>query len=212
MTTQLTDQDVEAVLDCLRSGWLTMGPRIQELEQALAERLGAAHAIAVSSGQAGIQLACLAAGVAEGDEVAVLGPVSPGTTGAVRAAGAGPADAASAATRVAVAAGDAVDEARAAGALTIEDQGERFAPPRGDLTCYAFSGRSPLGVGEGGAVATQDDELARRVRLLRSHAMTSGSWDRHRGHAESYDVVDIGFNYRLDEPRAALALSRLRRV
>jgi dTDP-4-amino-4,6-dideoxygalactose transaminase len=47
---------------------------------------------------------------------------------------------------------------------------------------------------------------------LRSHAMTSVTWDRHRGHAESYDVVDVGFNFRLDEPRAALGLSRLNRL
>ena len=50
------------------------------------------------------------------------------------------------------------------------------------------------------------------MRSLRSHAMTSATWDRHRGHAESYDVLDVGFNYRLDEPRAALALSRLPRL
>ncbi len=53
---------------------------------------------------------------------------------------------------------------------------------------------------------------AARVRLLRSHAMTSSTWDRHRGHDPAYDVVDIGFNYRLDEPRAALGLSRLARL
>ena len=51
---------------------------------------------------------------------------------------------------------------------------------------------------------TDDAELAARVRSLRSHAMTSVTWDRHRGHADSYDIVDIGFNFRLDEPRAAL--------
>jgi dTDP-4-amino-4,6-dideoxygalactose transaminase len=51
-----------------------------------------------------------------------------------------------------------------------------------------------------------------RVRLLRSHAMTSTTWDRHRGHDPAYDIVDIGFNYRLDEPRAALGLSRLGRL
>ena len=61
-------------------------------------------------------------------------------------------------------------------------------------------------------VTTADDELAARVRLLRSHGMTSVTWDRHRGHAESYDIVDFGFNFRIDEPRAALALSRLPRL
>src|SRR4029077_3728670 len=65
---------------------------------------------------------------------------------------------------------------------------------------------------ECGMVVTAYEGLARRVRLLRSHAMTSGTWDRHRGHEDSYDVVDIGFNFRLDEPRAALGLSRLPRV
>jgi dTDP-4-amino-4,6-dideoxygalactose transaminase len=61
-------------------------------------------------------------------------------------------------------------------------------------------------------VSTADEGMADRVRLLRSHAMTSSTWDRHRGHDPAYDVVDIGFNYRLDEPRAALGLSRLERL
>ena len=50
------------------------------------------------------------------------------------------------------------------------------------------------------------------MKSLRSHGMTSGTWDRHRGHAETYDIVDLGFNYRMDEPRAALLLSRMKRV
>src|SRR3712207_1162365 len=63
--------------------------------------------------------------------------------------------------------------------------------------------------GEGGLCATDDDSVAGLVRSRRSHAMTSGTWDRHRGHAAGYDVLDLGFNYRLDEPRAALLLRRL---
>jgi dTDP-4-amino-4,6-dideoxygalactose transaminase len=61
-------------------------------------------------------------------------------------------------------------------------------------------------------VTTDDAALAARVRSLRSHAMTSVTWDRHRGHEDSYDVTGIGFNFRIDEPRAALGLSRLRRL
>ena len=52
--------------------------------------------------------------------------------------------------------------------------------------------------------------MAETVRSLRSHAMTTGTWDRHRGHQLSYDVTGLGYNYRLDEPRAALLISRLR--
>jgi len=67
-------------------------------------------------------------------------------------------------------------------------------------------------VGEGGAVLTTDAARDGIVRSLRSHAMTSGTWARHRGHEDSYDIVDVGYNYRLDEPRAALGLSRIGRV
>jgi dTDP-4-amino-4,6-dideoxygalactose transaminase len=74
---------------------------------------------------------------------------------------------------------------------------------------FSFFSNKVLSCGEGGLLATADDRVAELVRRWRSHAMTSGTWDRHRGHATSYDVVDLGFNYRLDEPRAALLLSRL---
>ena len=66
-----------------------------------------------------------------------------------------------------------------------------------------------LSCGEGSLLATADDEVATLARRWRSHAMTSGTWDRHRGHAATYDVVDVGYNHRLDEPRAALLLARL---
>ena len=58
-------------------------------------------------------------------------------------------------------------------------------------------------------VLTSDEEIDKKVRLLRSHGMSASTWDRHRGYGYSYDVVDVGYNFRLDEPRAALGLSRL---
>ena len=58
----------------------------------------------------------------------------------------------------------------------------------------------------------RDSEAAARARRLRSHAMTTLTWDRHRGHAASYDVVDLGFNYRIDELRAALGIVQLKRL
>ena len=61
-------------------------------------------------------------------------------------------------------------------------------------------------------VVTDDPELANRLKLLRSHGMTTLTWDRHRGHASSYDVLTVGFNYRLDEIRAAMALVQLERL
>jgi dTDP-4-amino-4,6-dideoxygalactose transaminase len=102
------------------------------------------------------------------------------------------------------------DCAEAIGAR-IDDSG-RQAGTVGDLGCFSFFSKKQLCVGEGGMVCTAEEKLDRRVRLFRSHALTSSTWDRHRGHDPAYDVVDIGFNFRLDEPRAALGLSRLPRL
>lgn len=77
---------------------------------------------------------------------------------------------------------------------------------------FSFFSNKNLAVGEGGMLTVGDDETAQRVRLLRSHGMTTLTWDRHRGHAAGYDVVALGFNYRIDEPRAALARARLARL
>jgi dTDP-4-amino-4,6-dideoxygalactose transaminase len=79
----------------------------------------------------------------------------------------------------------------------------RHAGTFGSSGGFSFFSNKNLAVGEGGAVVTDDDDVAARMRLLRSHGMTSLSWDRHRGHATRYDVVELGFNYRIDEPRAA---------
>jgi dTDP-4-amino-4,6-dideoxygalactose transaminase len=82
----------------------------------------------------------------------------------------------------------------------------------GLVGAFSFFSNKNLAVGEGGMLVTDDDELAARARLLRSHGMTTLSWDRHRGRATGYDVVELGFNYRLDEPRAAFARRRLERL
>jgi dTDP-4-amino-4,6-dideoxygalactose transaminase len=82
----------------------------------------------------------------------------------------------------------------------------------GLVGCFSFFSNKNLPLGEGGMIVTEDDALAERLRLLRSHGMTTLTWERHRGHAASYDVVAQGFNYRLDELRAAMGLVQLRRL
>ena len=101
------------------------------------------------------------------------------------------------------------DAAQAVEAVT--DNGSKVGTV-GELGCFSFFSKKQLCVGEGGMVVTASEALAAKVRSLRSHAMTSVSWDRHRGHSESYDIDDFGFNYRMDEPRAALGRSRLPRL
>jgi dTDP-4-amino-4,6-dideoxygalactose transaminase len=243
------EQDVQAVLDCLESGWLTMGPRTKAFEEALAGFVGTPHAVTVSSCTAALHLACLAAGIGEGDEVIVPAFSFVASASAARYVGAEPvlcdvsspyefnidpddvAKRITSRTRAVVAvhfcgypAAIATlralcdehglvlieDCAQAIGA-TIDDSGRQVGTV-GELGAFSFFSKKQLCVGEGGMVTTASEQFADRVRLLRSHAMTSTTWDRHRGHDPAYDVVDIGYNFRLDEPRAALGLSRLPRL
>jgi dTDP-4-amino-4,6-dideoxygalactose transaminase len=78
--------------------------------------------------------------------------------------------------------------------------------------CFSLFSNKILSVGEGGMLSTDSDEVAAFARSRRSNAMTSGTLDRHLGRTTTYDVDGLGYNYRLDEPRAALALSRLERL
>lgn len=235
----LTEEDVQAVLEAYRSGWLTMGPRSQRFEAAFASLVGADFAVAVSSGTSALHLALLGLGVGAGDRVVVPALASAGVAGAVRACGASPvvADCVSPAdlaadvaalvegARVVVlshlfgyglalpAVGSdvaVVEDAR--GALTARLPDGSLAGVSGAAGCFSLDAGRQLPVGEGGVVVSASEAVAAKARSLRSHAMTSVTWDRHRGHAESYDLLDIGFNYRMDEPRAALGLTRLPQV
>lgn len=82
----------------------------------------------------------------------------------------------------------------------------------GKAGCFSFFSNKNLSTGEGGMLVTDDDALAERFRLLRSHGMTSLTWERHQGHAWSYDVVTTGYNYRIDEIRSALGRVQLRKL
>lgn len=240
---RLEREDIEAVAETLRSGWLTMGPRTEAFEEAFAQQLGARYAVAVSSCTAALHLAYLAAGVGPGDEVIVPSYTFAATATAVVYCGASPVfadiigledpsiDPDDVAARItprtkAVTAvhfagypapvdvlGELCEEH---GLALIEDVahapsahlGERKLGTFGLAGAFSLFSNKILSVGEGGLLTTDDDGVAKLARSLRSHAMSSGSWDRHT----TYDVDGLGFNYRLDEPRATLALSRLPRL
>ncbi len=82
----------------------------------------------------------------------------------------------------------------------------------GSVGCMSFFSNKNMTTGEGGMAVTRDPDIAARLRLLRSHGMTSLTLDRHKGHAHGYDCTALGWNYRLDEVRAALGLSQLGRL
>ena len=82
----------------------------------------------------------------------------------------------------------------------------------GDVGCFSFFSNKNMTTGEGGMLTTDRDDLADRIRLLRSHGMTTLTLDRHLGHAFTYDVIEPGYNCRIDEMRAALGLAQLARL
>jgi len=82
----------------------------------------------------------------------------------------------------------------------------------GDIGCFSFFSNKNMTTGEGGMVVTNNDKLAERIGLLRSHGMTSLTLDRHKGHAYSYDVLALGYNFRIDEIRAAIGIEQLKRL
>jgi len=79
----------------------------------------------------------------------------------------------------------------------------------GDYGCFSFFTNKNLSVGEGGMISTRDNHLAQKAKYLRSHGMTALTLDRHKGRAITYDVAQIGLNYRIDEMRSALGLVQL---
>lgn len=243
----LSDGDIAAVTEVLRSGWLTMGPRTESFESAFARYTGAPHAVAVSSGTAALHIACLAAGLGPDDEAIVPSLTFVASANAVAYTGARPVFAdvtglldpvlsperagelIGPATRAIVLvhlAGFACDRSAFAdlavrhGLAIIEDAahaagtrlGGEHVGTWGTAGAFSFYSNKNLAVGEGGMLVTGDARVAERARLLRSHAMTRPTWDRHRRHASTYDVVAQGFNYRLDEARSALGESRLARL
>ncbi len=82
----------------------------------------------------------------------------------------------------------------------------------GDVGCFSFFANKNLSTGEGGMIATNNDSLGEKIRIMRSHGMTTLTWDRYKGHARSYDVVNLGFNYRGNEIASAIGLVQLKKL
>ncbi len=240
-------EEETAVLDVLRSRWLTMGGVTQSFEKEFAEMVGSRHAIAVNNATAALHLACLACGIGPGDEVIVPSLSFVATANAVLYTGATPvfADVVSEQdltisiqsiencltekTRAIIVmhyGGYACDMpsimafAKQHGLAVIEDAAHaagaalegRGLGSWGQVGCYSFFSNKNMATGEGGMLVTDDDEIADKLRNLRSHGMTAMTWERHKGHAWSYDVTALGYNYRIDEIHSAIGRVQLAKL
>jgi dTDP-4-amino-4,6-dideoxygalactose transaminase len=241
------DSEENAVLDVLRSRWLTMGSVTQAFENEFAGLVKTRHALAVSNATVALHLACLAIGLGPGDEVIVPSLSFVATANAVLYTGAevrfadilGPHDLTIDPESIAAQISPRtkaiivmhyggfpcqmpaiLETARQHGLAVIEDaahapgawlEGEHLGT-LGDIGCFSFFSNKNLSTGEGGMLVTDNPVIAEKVRLMRSHGMTSLTWDRHQGHAYSYDVVELGYNYRIDEIHSALGREQLRKL
>ena len=226
------DEELAEIAGVLDSGQLTMGPKVEELEELLAAAAGAEHAVAVSSGTAALHVAVLALGIGPGDEVLVPAYTFPATANVVALAGGTPVlvdvdpvtmnlDPEDTARRVtprtkAILAVHLFGRpARleelpdlplledAAGALGASHRG-RPCGALGLVGCFSFHPRKIVTTGEGGAVTTNDTALAERMRSLRHHGWSpSARYD---------DMPEGGYNYRLSDVLCALGIPQLRRL
>jgi dTDP-4-amino-4,6-dideoxygalactose transaminase len=223
------DEEIAAVTETLRSGWLTTGPRAAELERRLAEYLEAEHVLALASGTAALHLALVALGVGPGDEVITTSITWPATANVIVHAGATP-------VFVDVRDGDLnIDPARVAEAVTDEtkailpvhlagqpcdldpihalglpvvEDAAHAAESRyrgrkigglSEATCFSLYATKNIAAGEGGLVATNDADIAQRLLDLRQ---------MRRGDGSIYDIPVPGYKANLSDVLASIALAQ----
>jgi perosamine synthetase len=242
----IDEGDIQAVVDVLRSPWLTTGPKVDEFEEAFAARVGAKHAVSFSSGTAALHGAAFAAGLEPGDE-AITSPMTFGATAnCVLYQGAQPvfADVCSDTlnldpvqvaaritpkTRVVVPvdyAGHPADLDRILelaerhGLTVVEDAchalgAEYKGRPIGSIahmSVFSFHPVKHLATGEGGMVTTDRLDFAETLRRFRNHGMSSDARQRQMSGHWHYEMVVLGFNYRLTDVACALGLSQLKKL
>jgi perosamine synthetase len=227
------EDELAEIAAVLESGQLTMGPKVEELEELLAGACEVEHAVAVSSGTAALHLAVLALGLEPGDEVLVPAYTFPATANVVALSGLRPvlvdvhsetmnldvervADAVGPRTRAVLAVHlfgrpldwEALHSALPEQVILLEDAAGALGARRrgrpcgslGRMGCLSFHPRKIVTTGEGGAVTTDDGELAAAIRSLRHHG-----WNAD-------DMPSPGVNYRLSDVLCALGIPQLRRL
>jgi dTDP-4-amino-4,6-dideoxygalactose transaminase len=227
------DEEIAAVAETLRSGWLTTGPRSAELERRMAEYLQAEHVLALASGTAALHLALVGLGIGPGDEVITTTITWPATVNVIVHSGATPvfadvldgdlnidpglvADAVTQRTKAIVPVDLAgqpadLDPLLELGIPIVEDAAHaaeswyrgRKVGAIADVTCFSLYATKNIAAGEGGLIATNSDDVAQAVRDLRL---------MRRGDGSRYDIAVPGYKANLSDVLATIALCQLDKV
>jgi perosamine synthetase len=242
----IDEDDIAAVVDVLRSDWLTTGPKVEEFESAFATVMDSRHAVSFSSGTAALHGAVAVLGLNAGDE-AVTTPITfcasancllycgvqpvfadvdsgtllidpaeiernitPRTRALVVVDYAGQPVAVREINQLAEKHGLAVIE-DACHALGAKFEGRRVGG-LSTMTAFSFHPVKHVTTAEGGMVTTNDDGLAEKLRRFRGHGIGSDHRQREKVGSWLYEMVDLGYNYRLSDVQCALGLSQLRKL
>ncbi len=240
------EADIQAVVEVLRSDWLTTGPKVGEFEEAFAARVGAAHAVSFSSGTAALHAAAFAAGLKAGDEAITTPMTFAATANCVLYQGATPvfadvsrdtlnldpeqiAKKVTSKTRAILPvdyAGHPADltpimeMAQRRNLIVIEDAchalgaeyGGRRVGSIADMTVFSFHPVKHITTGEGGMVASNNPQFAETLRRFRNHGISSDARQRQSAGQWHYEMVLLGFNYRLPDIVCALGIQQLKRL
>jgi perosamine synthetase len=242
----IDESDIAAVVEVLRSDWLTTGPKVAEFEEAFAAFVGAKYAVSFSSGTAALHGAAFAAGLQSGDEAITTPLTFAATANCVLYQGATPVfadvephtlniDPAQVASRISSRtkailpvdyAGHPADLdeimrlADRHGLAVIEDAchalGARYKGRRvgslAHMTVFSFHPVKHVTTGEGGMVTTDNPSYAATLRKFRNHGIDSDARSRHAAGQWHYEMVLLGFNYRLSDIACALGIRQLTKL
>jgi perosamine synthetase len=242
----LDEDDITAVIEVLRSDWLTTGPKVAEFERSFADFVGAKEAVAVSNGTAALHAAMYAVGIQSGDEVILPAMTFAATANCVVFQGGTPifADVDPDTLLLAPAQIEAKITPQTKAIIAVDYAGQpcdynalRTIADRHRLTlvadaCHALGGSyrgRPVGTladlsvfsfhpvkhittGEGGMITTDNSVLAQRMRVFRNHGITSDHRQRAQQGSWFYEMVDLGYNYRLTDLQCTLGMSQLRKL
>jgi dTDP-4-amino-4,6-dideoxygalactose transaminase len=243
-TLNYTTDEESAVIETLRSNWISTGPRVNEFEQQFASEINSKYALAVTNCTVALHMSFLLYNIGPGDEVLCPSLTFVATINAIRYVGATPIfcdihnthnpvidpyDLKRKITKKTKAicvmhyAGfnPLISEIKKIadefGLILIEDachgplslQNEKNLGTYGDVSCFSFFSNKNISLGEGGMICFDDSEKFEMAKLLRSHGMTALSYEKSKGHTTNYDVVTLGYNYRMDDIRASIGLVQL---
>ena len=242
----IDEEDIKAVVEVLRSDWLTTGPMVEAFEKAVAHFVGAKYGVAVSNGTAALHTAVYAAGIGPGDEVIVPPMTFAATANAVVFQGGTPvfADVGTDTLLINQAEVESKITPRTKAIVTVDYAGQpcdydalraiadrhgivliadachaigteykgRKVGTLADLTVFSFHPVKHITTGEGGMVVTDNPEFAERMRRFRNHGITTDYRQRAKEGTWYYEMVDLGYNYRITDFQCALGLSQLRKL